>query len=603
METASGSGAMSLGHIDDEKYFLITHEIMTAEEFTEFTDNRKSFNQNILNGKATREELLVQITLESMILNTCEQKIKQVMREAYTGEFNSKIKSILSNRIHDMYIELFKTFKYDVNLVSKYIQFGLENKRLTKNYKIVLDDIMDSFHSDSEIYITGAHHAFTDCNDIESARRYISFGIKFHEDLKKLYVEDFWIEVKNLNQTGDTSLLATLTKYNNIIQHFEGDFDLHFDLVDTALDEHIKMTQLQSIVIRDMVNKYRRNELMWQKLAKIHLNGFVYNYDTDILHKIQSMRQHISIRNYINTYNKALTESLSPKSKQNLWDLFLDDILDIYSLIDSDDQVTQDFMKKSIDRTFALAYSTNSMKQPRHFLFWVERNNGGDAEVAILRRGLNISNDNFEMWTKLFEYYLHHDCMRRAMKVLLDCVDILKDKALPLWEVMELCALSSDEEMIEDFYNKSSFIVNVEVINLRFRPAYLEWYVLTRDLASGRKIFNALKCLKPKCYDLYKRMIQFEKLSIISKKSKHIKYMRTLYSETCNLFGHADVELWCDCIKFEYMYGVPSLVGMIFDAGMNLLENPSLKAELTEMKYKLDAQYQENDVIHIEDEG
>jgi len=79
-------------------------------------------------------------------------------------------------------------------------------------------------------------------------------------------------------------------------------------------------------------------------------------------------------RNYINTYDKALTESLSPKSKQNLWDLFLDDILDIYSLIDSDDQVTQDFMNKSVDRTFALAYSTNSMKQPRHFLFWVRLN-------------------------------------------------------------------------------------------------------------------------------------------------------------------------------------------------------------------------------------
>jgi len=34
METASGSEAISLGQIDDEKYFLTTHEIMTTEEFT-----------------------------------------------------------------------------------------------------------------------------------------------------------------------------------------------------------------------------------------------------------------------------------------------------------------------------------------------------------------------------------------------------------------------------------------------------------------------------------------------------------------------------------------------------------------------------------------
>lgn len=109
---------------------------------------------------------------------------------------------------------------------------------------------MDSFHTDPEIYITGAHHAFNDCNDIESARQYISTGIQFHEDFKKLYLEDFWIEVKYLNQTGGTSLQAVLDKYNHIIQHFNNDVDFHFDLVDTALDEHIKITQLQCIIIR-----------------------------------------------------------------------------------------------------------------------------------------------------------------------------------------------------------------------------------------------------------------------------------------------------------------------------------------------------------------
>jgi len=115
---------------------------------------------------------------------------------------------------------------------------------------------MDSFHNDPDIYITGASHAFDDCNDIVSARRYISYGIKYHEDLKKLYVEEFWIEVKHLNQTGDTSFQAALAKYNFIIQHFKDDIELHFDLVDTALDKHIKITHLQSIIIRYLWTNY-----------------------------------------------------------------------------------------------------------------------------------------------------------------------------------------------------------------------------------------------------------------------------------------------------------------------------------------------------------
>jgi len=34
MEMASGSRAMSPGQVDEEKYFITTYEVMTAEEFT-----------------------------------------------------------------------------------------------------------------------------------------------------------------------------------------------------------------------------------------------------------------------------------------------------------------------------------------------------------------------------------------------------------------------------------------------------------------------------------------------------------------------------------------------------------------------------------------
>lgn len=40
-----------------------------------------------------------------------------------------------------------------------------------------------------------------------------------------------------------------------------------------------------------MIDKQRENELMWQKLGKIHLNGYVYNYDTEIIQKLQDMKR------------------------------------------------------------------------------------------------------------------------------------------------------------------------------------------------------------------------------------------------------------------------------------------------------------------------
>lgn len=38
------------------------------------------------------------------------------------------------------------------------------------------------------------------------------------------------------------------------------------------------------IFYRDMVKKYRHSEFMWQKLAKIHFDGFIYHHETEQLH-------------------------------------------------------------------------------------------------------------------------------------------------------------------------------------------------------------------------------------------------------------------------------------------------------------------------------
>lgn len=95
--------------------------------------------------------------------------------------------------------------------------------------------------------------------------------------------------------------------------------------------------------------------------------------------------------------------------------------------------------------------------------------------------------------------------------------------------------------------------MKIKEINLRFRPEYLEWRVLTYDIESGRQIFSILKFLEPKCHDLYKRMLRFETMNIVSNGKRHIKYMRKLYSEACNKFGHMDVGKTFSVLNNKYI--------------------------------------------------
>jgi len=76
-------------------------------------------------------------------------------------------------------------------------------------------------------------------------------------------------------------------------------------------------------------------------------------------------------RNCINTYNKALVETSSAAFQRRLWDLFLDDVIGIYNSSDKKDQTDKDLVIKLVDHTFYQAFSSNFMKKPKHFIFWV----------------------------------------------------------------------------------------------------------------------------------------------------------------------------------------------------------------------------------------
>jgi len=58
-------------------------------------------------------------------------------------------------------------------------------------------------------------------------------------------------------------------------------------------------------------------------------------------------------------------------NKRKLWELFLDDVIEIYSSSDTDNLTNKDFINKVADQTFSQAYCSNIMKMPRHFIFWV----------------------------------------------------------------------------------------------------------------------------------------------------------------------------------------------------------------------------------------
>lgn len=118
---------MSTDEVESEIHFMKTYSILKWDELIKLNDDRKSLNQKITLGLATREELSKQIKVELNMLDTCQLKIDQEMKENDTEYINTEILTILSNRINELYNNMFVLFPVEKTSLSEYIEFCSNN--------------------------------------------------------------------------------------------------------------------------------------------------------------------------------------------------------------------------------------------------------------------------------------------------------------------------------------------------------------------------------------------------------------------------------------------------------------------------------------------
>ncbi|VVC35172.1 Hypothetical protein CINCED_3A024145 [Cinara cedri] len=573
---------------DPEIHFMKTYSIMKWDELVKLNEERKIISHKISHKIVSREELVKQIKAELILMDTCQLKIDQEMKENDTGYINTEVLTIFSNRINDMYNNMFILFPVEKTTLSEYIEFCSNNKLFITKCSKMLDTLMARYHTDPEVYITAATYEFDDRNDVETARRYFAEGLKYHSNCKSLYVEEFWVEVQHLEKTAGASLPTAIGKYRHLIKRFEGDMEFHFILLDKAI-QLSAVRELQCNVVRDMVKNYRHSEYMWQKLAKIHFDGFIYHHETEQLHYDKN---YISgIRNCIKTYEDGLKENLPPANKHNLWNFYIDHVIEIRKSYRMKKETIRNFMNETMERAFQEAHDNKALRKAEHYIYWANNTNK-DCHM-ILIEAVGVVKDNVEIWVKLLSYFVDFDSLEMAIEVFQAGVRALTNRSLPLWQIVILYMQNTHPKLLKQLYQEGARYPYKE-INLYIRPQYLEWCVLHNGILSTRELFNELKEMEPECKELYTSMISYEKSQ--SSSNTKLGSIRKLYNDTCNAFGQKDIGVWIDCIRFEYMYGSQALVKEIYKASLVCLV-PELINTMTEEFEKLNKEFKQEDPV------
>ncbi|VVC33441.1 Hypothetical protein CINCED_3A016359 [Cinara cedri] len=200
--------------------------------------------------------------------------------------------------------------------------------------------------------------------------------------------------------------------------------EFHFILLDKAIQLRA-VRELQCNVVRDMVIKYRHSEFMWQKLAKISFDGFIYHHETEQLHYDTN---YISgIRSCIKTYEDGLKENLPPENKHNLWNFYVDHVIEIRNSYRMKKESIRNFMDETMEGAFQEAHDNKALYKAEHYIYWA-MNTNKDCHMILIEAVGVVK----EIWINLLLYFVNFDNFELTIKVFQAGVRTLTNRLLPL---------------------------------------------------------------------------------------------------------------------------------------------------------------------------
>lgn len=101
-----------------------------------------------------------------------------------------------------------------------------------------------------------------------------------------------------------------------------------------------------------------------------------------------------------------------------------------------------------------------------------------------------------------------------------------------------------------------------------FKPLYISWVVTVKGIGEARKIYKNISTRQPYCKQLHTMMIKLELCQI----KKDYECIDFAYKMLCDQFGHDQLSVWNDYVRFCYKYGRIDRISSIEISAMNILQ-------------------------------
>ncbi|XP_072754717.1 U3 small nucleolar RNA-associated protein 6 homolog [Anoplolepis gracilipes] len=500
----------------------------------------------------------------------------------------------ITNQVNNLYKDAILKFQDDIRFWIAYMKF-CKHVHPYSNISEMLHKMLKVHRDKPKCWHIVARWELEENKNIQSARQYLLRGLQIHPESQLLYMDIFKLELENRlavpsNNTENTEnqedkLILMTTKGDNEIlktayivyqQAFEHIKNIKFivELLKIAT-EYDDTEKLQNKIISDMTKEYAHEPLMWDTMARRHLQGLIHPSDlNDAAMEIENSKQ-TSLRDRITFCNKVYQTAVKKIPTKEMWTLYIECLLEI----NIDLHMLPNFKKKLLKTALTQAHRAKKLEE-KLYLYWFEMltiDMGHDENVwkkfhELLRGATDAIPSSVSLWHARISHLLQSGQEKEVDALFPKVTEILNEKALPLWKMRILHGqIKSSKEAEESF--RAALKVH-PLIARDIKPMWLEWLVLTEGIRAARKEYKKLLLQLPNSLEFYKKMATLEYIQ----SEVSLKHARHPCEKATQHFGRTDKSIWMDYINFEIKYGDPEKVSDIYKKAVNTLSHDLLSS-------------------------
>uniref|UniRef100_A0A336LW32 CSON002680 protein n=1 Tax=Culicoides sonorensis TaxID=179676 RepID=A0A336LW32_CULSO len=556
-------------------------QIFTDDEIRKIKKTRENYEYKIERHVKDIKDYCEFIKYERNVLSlVCERR-----RGGKRVREKKALERIVAGKIRGLYLKVLARFPKELRLWDSYIKF-CQMYHFTYELSEVLERML-KYHSDKpEVWLKAVMLEYSDIGNLVKAKEYLITGLKHHPTDIQLYKAFIQIELSEIQASDDNEKITAVEEkeietavgccqsiYRNAKSKIN-DVQFYLEMLDVTLNFKFARN-LSKEIISDLKDKFSDNSKTWNYFAQAELKGVsVYTLDESDTDDVRSVK--LNIKKCVEIYEKALENVKTTE----MCSLYIETMLNLNSDMTSE----ANFKRKCLGNAFKMGHETDLMS-PEHYSTYIKlilegNSTKSDLVEEIFEKSLKLYKESSELWLIRLSYTIKNYDELTVESIFQSAITALnEDKELPLWEAMfnYHAVQLNNENSLDAFFQKAINHKN-SIISSHFKPNYIEWLCLTKNIQIARQTYKKLTLNSNPCLELHRKMAQIETAQLTVNKAAG----RECYEYAVQFYGRTNVEIWLEYIAFERDYGDAKLTGNIHERARKVLKSDELVSEFIE---------------------